>query len=175
MSGTVDKQRYPKYRYYDTAWSEEIEIITPVSDKVREVRVEFNPNPSYNDRAVMVILTDDGYLEAYDYDGFSWSTPTTLARIYSNAPYRPEKPFDIAFEKTSENCLVIYNNKLNNNGLEELAYRIFDGYSWSQEYYLNDPKIEWSGSGVDFKWISLATDYSEDSNNIGFVAFDAGW
>ncbi|MBD3172019.1 hypothetical protein GF326_06070 [Candidatus Bathyarchaeota archaeon] len=175
MSGTVDKQRYPKYRYYDTAWSEEIEIITPVSDKVRDVRVEFNPNPSYNDRAVMVILTDDGYLEAYDYDGFSWSTPTTLARIYSNAQYRPEKPFDIAFEKTSGNCLVIYNNELNNNGLEELAYRIFDGYSWSQEYYLNDPKIEWPGSGVDFKWISLATDYSEASNNIGFVAFDAGW
>lgn len=175
MSGTLDRQKYPKYRYYDNAWSDEIEIITPASDKLREVRVEFNPNPNYNDKAVMVVLTDDGYLQAYDYDGFSWSTPTTLSRLWTYAPYRPEKPFDIAYEATSGDCLVIYNNELNNNGFQELAYRIFDGYTWSPEYYLDDPKIDWPGSGVDFKWIKLATDYSDGSNNIGFVAFDAGW
>ena len=175
MSGTVDRQRYPKYRYYDTSWSDEIEIISPSTDKIREVRLEFNPNPGYNDRAVMVVLTGDGYLEAYDYDGFSWSTATTLSRIWTYAPYSPEKPFDIAFEKTSGECIVIYNNELNNNGYQELAYRTFDGYSWSPEYYLDDPKIDWPGSGVDFKWVKLATDYSDGSNKIGFVAFDAGW
>lgn len=174
-SGTIDRQKYPKYRYYDTSWSDEIELISPANDKVRDVRLEFNPNPYYNDRAVMVVLTEDGYLQAYDYDGFSWSAATTLSRIWTYAPYQPEKPFDMAFEKTNGDCIVIYNNELNNNGYQELAYRVFDGYTWSQEYYLDDPKTTWPGSGVDFKWVKLATDYSEGSNKIGFVAFDAGW
>ena len=45
-SGTIDRQKYPKYRYYDTSWSDEIELISPANDKVRDVRLEFNPNPT---------------------------------------------------------------------------------------------------------------------------------
>ncbi len=173
MSGTVDRQMYPKYRYYDESWSDEIEIVSPVSEKIREVRLAFNPNPSDNDRAVMVVLTDDGYLQAYDYDGFSWSTPTTLARLWNYSPYQPLKPFDIAFESLSGDCLVIYENELYNNGYRELAYRIFDGTTWSQEYYLDDPKNDWPNSNQDYDWIRLESD--PNSDNIGFVTFDAGW
>ena len=45
-SGTIDRQKYPKYRYYDTSWSDEIELISPANDKVRDVRLEFNPKPT---------------------------------------------------------------------------------------------------------------------------------
>ena len=175
MSGTVDRQKYPKYRYNDGNWSDEIELINAASDKVREVRLEFNPHPSYNDRAVLVVLTDDGYLQAYTYNGFAWSTPFTLGRLWLSAPSVPTRPFDIAYEKTSGNLMVLYSNELNNNGYQELAYRFFDGASWSQEYYLDDPKTIYPAGGVSYRWIRLATDYTSGSDKIGFVGWENGW
>jgi len=174
-SKTVDGEKYPKYRYYDELWSNETEIISPAEDKIREVRVEFNPNPFFNDRAIMVVLTQEGYLEAYDYDSFSWGSPTILGRLWVSEPLYPTRPFDIAYEKNSGHAIVVYSNALNNNGYTELAYRTWDGYTWSQEYYIDDPKSDTASSGINYEWIRLSMDPTEGSDKIGFAAFDSGW
>ncbi len=161
---------YPKYRYYDNAWSDEIQFGTQASDSVREIRLDFNPNQFYNDRAVMVVLTNNGYLDAYDYNGYSWSAPTTLARLWLSAPSEPARSFDIAFEKTSGDFIVLYSNVLDNTGSQDLAYRIWDGASWSSEYYLDDPKS--SSANTRYMWVQLASSLEDGTDNIGFVGID---
>ena len=170
MSGTIDRQPYPKYRFNDGNWSDEVEIINPVSDKVREVRLEFNPHPSYNDRALLIIVDDNGYLYSYDYNGFSWSTPEILGRLWLSMPSQPARPFDIAFERTSGNAIILYSNELNNDGSKDLAYRVWDGVYWSSEYYLDDPKS--STANTKYMWVQLAPSQSGGTDNIGFVGID---
>ncbi len=174
VSHTIDRYEYPKYRYYDTAWSDEIQLPTPASSDIREVRMDFCPLSSRNDEAIMVTLTYDGYLEAYVYNGYSWSPPTQIARIWTNWQTSKSRPYDIAYEKTSGNAMVLYDNSLNNNGFQELAYKIWDGTSWSQEQYLDDPKDNWP-AGIKYRWIKLAADPTPGSNKIGLIGMDSGW
>ena len=174
VSHTIDRYEYPKYRYYDTAWSDEIQLPTPAHSDVREVRMDFCPISSRNDEAIMVALTYDGYLEAYVYNGFSWSAPTRIAILWTNWQTSKSRPYDIAYEKTSGNAMVLYDNSLNNNGYQELAYKIWDGTSWSQEQYLDDPKDDWP-AGIKYRWIKLAADPTPGSNKIGFIGMDSGW
>ena len=169
MSGTIDRQKYPKYRFNDGNWSAEIELINPVQEKIREVRIEFNPHPSYNDRALMIIVDDDGYLYSYDYNGFSWSTPVILGRVWISAPSEPARPFDIAFER-SGHAVLLYSNVLNNDGSKDLAYRIWNGVSWGSEQYLDDPKS--STANTKYMWVQLAPSQGDGSDNIGFVGID---
>jgi len=173
-SDTVNKRQYPKYRYYDTAWSDEIQIVSPAKANIREVRMEFCPVSSRNDEAILVTLTNNGWLEAYVYNGFSWSTPTEIARVWSGWSSQRGRPFDIAYEKTTGNAIILYDNHLNNDGNKELAYKIWDGSNWSQEYYLDDPKDNWP-AGIEYRWIKLASDQTSDSNNIAFIGMDSGW
>jgi len=171
-SSTVNKLKYPKYRYYDTSWSDEIQIVSPAPSNLREIRMEFCPLPSRNDEAILVGLTFDGYLEAWVYNGFSWSNPTEIARVWSGWSSIRARPFDIAYESVSGNAIILYDNSLNNNGQKELAYRVWNGASWSQEHYLDDPKDNWP-AGIDYRWVKLASD--PNSDQIGFIGLDSGW
>ena len=173
-SDTINKLQYPKYRYYDTEWSDEIQIVSPALANVREVRMDFCPITSRNDEAIMVTLTYNGYLEAYVYNGFSWSTSTQISRLWTGWSNIRARPFDIAYESTTGNAILLYDNSLYNDGHKELAYRIWNGVAWSQEYYLDDPKDNWP-AGIEYRWIKLAPDYTPGSNNIGFIALESGW
>ena len=164
MSSTLSGDTYPKLRFYNGSWTSELEL-DQSSESVGVVRSVFNP---WRYEAIVVVLGRTGSLDAYVYNGATWSR-TNLGRVWASPPggYTTLRPFDVAYESSSGRALVVY-NMYTSDASKDLAYRVWDGSSWSSEMYLNDPY----SSKKTYAFISLASNLNSSSNEIALLGID---
>jgi hypothetical protein len=134
---------------------------------VRWVRVAYCPLESRSYEKIVVTLSDDGYLDAYVWDGTSWNVANDIG--YVNTTANAYKCFDVAYEKTSGEVLLVYAISSNNTA-QDLAYKtwIF-GTGWSPEYYIDDGG---HATDIQYYWVELASNPTSGSNEITMVALD---
>jgi len=169
-SNTGNLLNYPKYRLWegDTAsWGNEVEMNTADSP-VRWVRTAICPKSERALEKIVVTLSDDGYLDAYLYDGISWTVTNNIASVWATAPASPIRPYDVAYETASGTALLVYDVNIA-DATKDLGYKIWNGISWSQEYYIDFTGVAATYPVVSF--IILASNPDPSSNQIA-IAFN---
>jgi hypothetical protein len=152
----------------NTTWSAQSELPTSNSP-VRWVRVAYSPLESRSYEKIVVTLSNDGYLDAYVWNGTSWTVTNDIA--YPGTTANAYKCFDVAYEKTSGRALLVYSRGTTTN---EIGYRIWTfGTGWSSEQLLN---LSYT-SGI-VRWVSLASSPgtragTSDDNEIALIYLDA--
>jgi len=147
-------------------WTSESQLATAGSP-VRWVRTAYCPNDTRFYERTVVTLSDDGYLDAYvrKSDG-TWSVTNNIGNVGTTA--NAYRAFDIAYEKTTGRALLVY-GVLSTDTTKDLAYKIWDGVSWSLEAYVDD-----AGHAVDIQyyWVSLSSKPTSGSNEIAMITLD---
>ena len=160
----------PKNRIWTgdmASWSGEVEMPTAGSP-VRWVRTEYCPVRSRGYEVIVVTLSDDGYLDAYVWNGVSWIVTNNIA--YTGTTANAYRCFDMAYEHATGRALLVYSRGTTTN---EIGYRIWDGNSWSPEAVLDLPYT----SGIVY-WIALAScpgtrPGTADDNEIAMIYIDS--
>ncbi len=166
-STTLSGANFPKYRLWGgSSWGSENEMASAGSS-VRWVRVESNPLLARASETIAVTLSADGYLDAYVWDGSSWSFTGNLGFVgTTSAAYRS---YDLVYETQRGRALVIYGvDSL--NGAQDLAYRVWNGSAWEPETFIDDPSI---GTNIVVRHIRAAPNPLPDSNEIAIAFIDA--
>ncbi|TLZ78117.1 MAG: hypothetical protein E6K08_01800, partial [Methanobacteriota archaeon] len=154
----------PKTRSWDgSSWGSEGEQSTAGSP-IRAVRVA--PSPMSSSWRIIVTESDDGWLDAYvctptctvtNNIGQVWVTP---------GPGTPERRFDVAYENTSGDALLVY-GVLSTNTTHDIAYRTYSGGAWGPEQYLDDP-----GHATDVQYTQIDLAPKKGSDIIGMIGGD---
>jgi len=151
----------PKERTWtgDTAlWSSQSEMATSDSS-VRFTRVAYSPIEHRSLEKVVVTLSTDGYLDAFVFDGASWNVTNDIGFIGTTA--NAYKSFDIAYETTSGEALLVYSIAPATNFRVGYKTWSFDS-GWSGEnIYVID-----SGTAQTAYWISMASKPKSGANEI---------
>jgi len=160
----------PKNRSWNgTAWDSSETEMASAGSPVRLVRVAYSPVAQYYNYKIVAALSDDGTLDAYAYNGTSWTVSNNLVDLWAGAPSRSERPFDVAFSTTSGDALLVY--AWYNDAVNDLAYRRWfaNNQSWSPESLLDDTT---QGAEADYSFVILSSDPTSNSNYIGVIALD---
>jgi len=150
----VNLGRSPKVRTWNgTIWLSESELQSAGSS-VRFIRAAYCPVAARYYEKIVMTLSEDGYLDAYVWNGTSWTVTNNIAFTTSTPSYRM---FDIEYEKTSGEALLVYPN----------GYRTWNGSTWSNEiqYIIATPPLV-------VNWIALAQKPTSGSNEIALIALD---
>ena len=152
----------PYYQIYSSsAWGSATALGT--GSTVSTVRIKYSPVEADKEIIIAGVLNTDGTLDVFDYFGSSWTqeSPVTIA---ANAFSDPLRPFDVEFELTSGDGLLVYN-----------AYG--DGATSDISYKTYDPSTGiWSGASPiataitgETTYLKLLRDPATSSNEIGLV------
>jgi len=151
----------PKERTWtgDTAtWGSQNEMATAGSP-VRFTRTAYCPIENRSFEKIVVTLSDNGYLDAYVWDGTAWSVTTDIANVGTTA--NAYKCFDIAYEKTSGEALLVYSIAPATN--LQVGYKTWSFTSgWSSE----STYVIVSGTAQTTYWISAASKPTSGANEI---------
>jgi len=147
-----------------SGWSSENEMLSSGSN-IRYVRAAYCPIQLRGYENIVVTLSDDGYLDAYVWDGLNkvWVVTNNVGFVGTTA--NAYRSFDVAYEKTTGRALIVYSR---GTTTDEIGYRIWDGVSWGSEQLLN---LEYT-TGVVY-WIALATKPTANANEIAMIYLDA--
>jgi len=157
----------PKMRSWSgSAWDGTETELSTAGSPVRWVRTACCPLMARCYEKIIVTLSDDGYLDAYVWTGSSWSVTIQIGNVGTIA--NAYRPFDIAYEKTSGKAMLVYGISSTDTS-KDLAYKTWDGSSWSAEGYIND-----SGQSTDIQyyWVDLASKPTSGANEIALVALE---
>jgi hypothetical protein len=162
----------PKNRAWDgdtAAWGGENEMATAGSP-VRWVRTVVCPKTQRALEKIIATLSADGYLDAYVFDGTSWTVTNNIASVWTTDPGTSIRPYDIAYETSSGRALVVYDLNLADS-TKDLGYKIWTfGTGWSQEYYIDFTGVASTNPAMSF--IRLASNPDSASNQIAMVFND---
>ena len=167
-TATIDAPKERTWTGASTAWGSQDDLPTAGSP-VRWVRVAYCPLESRSYEKIVVTLSDDGYLDAYIWDGTTWTVTNDIASPGTTA--NAYKCFDVAYEKTSGRALLVYSRGTTTN---EIGYTIWTyGSGWGSEQLLDLPYT----SGI-VRWVSLAScpgtrADTGDDNEIALMYLDA--
>jgi len=164
-SSTGISASHPKMRGWDgSAWDPaESELPAAAYGPVEWVRMAYSPLMARYYEKIIVTRAGDGYLDAYVWTGSGWLVTNDIAFAPT---YGSCRNFDIAYEKTSGRALLAYG--ISDGGSRIIAYRTWDGSSWSAESYIND-----SGHAEPttyYCWVQLASKPTSGTNEICLVA-----
>ncbi|TLZ59334.1 MAG: hypothetical protein E6K13_09930, partial [Methanobacteriota archaeon] len=153
----------PKTRAWDgSVWSAEAEQTTAGSP-VRAVRSAWSP--AAPTQRIIVTLSDDGWLDAYVCD-VTCAVTNNIGQVWSVAPANAAIPFDVAYESTSGDALLVY-GVLSANTAQDIAYKTYVGGMWSAEQYLDD-----AGHATDIQYSLIKLASKKTSDQIGLVGGD---
>src|SRR2546422_225046 len=153
----------PKTRSWDgSSWGSEGEQSTAGSP-IRAVRVA--PSPISSSWRTIVTESDDGWLAAYVCTP-TCTVTTSIGQVWSTAPGTPERRFDVAYENTSGDGLLVY-GVLSTDPTHDIAYRTYSGGSWGAEQYLDD-----TGRGTDVQYTQIDLAPKKGSDIIGMIGGD---
>ena len=97
-SSGIDGLSSPKSRSWDggkALWSEESEM-PDAGSSVLFARVAYCPVQQRSFEKIVVALSEEGYLDAYVYDGSSWVTTNNLGQVWMSLPALATRPYDVA-------------------------------------------------------------------------------
>ncbi len=163
----------PKIRAWNSAsasWGGEAEIGSTTYAAIRAARIAFSP---LNQKRIMVTENNNGELDLYvSWNGTSWTQTRNLTKIWTAAPAVHYRGFDIAFETTSGNALIIL-SPTDAAATCDLAYFVVlrnDTVANSSAYTCIDD----SGHATDIQygWVVADSDPASGSNEIIVVGED---
>jgi hypothetical protein len=165
----------PKYREWNPTtktWSSQVELESAGSP-IRNAWIEFSP---VSIKRVIIVLSDDGTLDSYVCD-FGCTTPGNWAVTHDivdlwNAvtPAIQKRPFDIEFEKTSGDLMLVYDKEDGGDSTTDLFYRIMPDSSTT---FGSENAIDDTGSGAPdnvYSFVRLDSRKTSGSNDLGLVA-----
>jgi hypothetical protein len=162
----------PKERAWtgETAtWGSQSEMPT-TSSPVRFVRVAYSPIETRSFEKIVITLSNDGYFDAYVFDGTAWTTTDNIG--YSGTTVNAYKCYDVAYETTSGKALLVYSKGTTTN---EIGYKIWTpGTGWGVEQLLELP---YTSNRV--RWVGLASspgtrEGTSDDNEIALICLTGG-
>jgi hypothetical protein len=160
----------PKSRSWDgdkSLWSEESEMPN-AGNSVLFARVAYCPIQQRSFEKIVVTLSEEGYLDAYVYDGSSWVTTSNLGQVWMSLPAIATRPYDVAYESASGEALLVYETVVG-GGIKDLAYRTWSlKMGWSQEKYHDDSD---HASKITVTYVDLTS--VPNSDNIGVAYTDS--
>jgi hypothetical protein len=149
----------------DVAWGGENEMPTAGSP-VRFTRVAYCPIENRSFEKIVVTLSDDGYLDAYVWDGTEWNVTNNIGRVWTSAPTTANRPYDIAYESLSGQALLVYGTTVA-GGANDLAYRTWTfGTGWNSELYYDDAG---HSTKVTITFVGLASDLNTDKIGMAYI------
>jgi len=165
-SNTGTSITYPKARTWDgTTWSSESELPNS-GNTVYRTRLAYCTNSTRYYEKIAVTVSSDGYIDAYVWTGSSWSVTNNIGFVGTTAAaYRP---FDIAYEETTGRAILVYGIS-STDTTRDLAYRIWDGNSWSSDAYIDD---DGHTTDIQIRWVTLESKPTSGSNEIGLIYID---
>ena len=159
----------PKSRIWNNAvWNSQSEL-TSAGSPVRQVKSACCPKADRSEEKIVVTLSDDGYLDAYVWDGTAWIITNNIGSTGTSV--NAYQCFDVAYEKTSGRALLVYSRGTTSN---EIGYKIWTfGSGWGTEQFLD---LTYTTGRV--RWVSLATasgarSGTADYNEIALIYLDA--
>lgn len=152
--GTVATPRTRSWAPFAGLGNETSAAVTAAT--IRHVVVKASP---VRDELLAGIQTTGGQLYVMRFDGTSWSSAWNVAISNRNSP-----PFDIAYEQTSGEAVVVYSGNVATTN--ELRYRVWNGSAWTAATNLDAVRTTGVVHGVQ-----LAS--RPGSNDIGLVWGDA--
>jgi|GEM_PF-4557177 len=157
----------PKYRVWNgQSWGTEGDLPTAGSP-VRWTRVISNPLLGRADEKIAVTLSDDGWLDAYVWNGSAWNVTNNIASVGTTTNAR--RSFDIAYESQRGRAMVLY--AINStSGTADLAYRIWNGASWESAVNIDDTSF---GTDMTVTYVRLAGHPSNSSNQLAAAYIDS--
>ncbi|MHC1576709.1 MAG: VWA domain-containing protein, partial [Methanosarcinaceae archaeon] len=140
----------PRYRLWDIdEWDDE-DSANLVGANIRQITME-----SSSSRDEIIMGTVDDQMDA-NFQILSDSTWNTVQEFSTSLDSYSTRGFDIAYESTSDDALVVYLDKSIDDGVPR--YRIWDGSSWS-----GDGAVDGTNPGAgDIRWIELASNPLSD-------------
>ena len=113
---------------------------------------------------IVVTLSSDARISAFVWTGTTWSVYDDIGAVNSAAAsYRS---FDVVYEGTSGDAVLVYAVD-SASGSEDLAYKVWDGSSWSTETYINDAG---HGGDINYRWMALRSDPTAGSDEVALIA-----
>jgi hypothetical protein len=163
----TDLVNSPKGRSWNGAsWSSPEEEMNSAGNNIRWVRVAFCPISLRYYEKIVVTLSSDAFLDAYVWDRSSWRVTNNIGQV--NTAADTYQSFDVAYESTSGRAMLVY-AVLSSNASRDLAYRIWDGTTWSPEACIDD-----TGHAIqaNYRWIELKSNPVAGSNQIALIGVD---
>lgn len=148
-----------------STWSN-LEELETSGGTLRWVRVVHCPLISRYYEKIVVSLSSDEYLTAQVWNGNNWVVTDDIGKI--TAAGTDYRSFDIAYETTNGRAVLVYSVDSTNTA-RDLAYRIWDGSSWSTEAYIDDPG---HGTNIQFRWVALRANPVSGSNELALIAIN---
>lgn len=173
-STTGNGINYPKYREWDPetkTWGAEVELESAGSP-VRTAWIEFSP---ISTKRVIIALSDDGTLDSYvcDFnciDPDSWVVNHDVADLWSTALDAPKRPFDIEFENTSGDLMLVYDRVDGDLVDTDIFYRIMpdSDTAFGDEQSFNDSDL--AAPDIVYNFFRLDARRTTGSNDLGLIA-----
>ncbi len=156
----------PKYRIWDgNAWSAESSLPDSGSP-LRWVKMASSPILSRASEKIAVTLSNDGWLDAYVWNGSAWTAYNNIASVgTTNNAYGS---FDIEYENQRGRAMLLYAVN-STNSAEDLAYRIWNGSGWQPQVGVNDPL---NTTDISVGYIKLVKNPDSSSNELASAYID---
>lgn len=149
-----------------SAWGSAATLPTAGS-VINFVRVAYCPIEQRSLEKIVVTCSTDGYLDAYVWDGSSWTTTNNIANVGVTANIY--KCFDVAYEKNTGDALLTYSIAPATN--LKIGYKTWSFVNgWSSEYTYQIS----SGTAYTTYWISAASKPTSGSNEIAVGVLSSG-
>jgi hypothetical protein len=156
----------PKYRVWASAsnsWGAE-QYLGTTGAAVREARIAFSP---LNQKRIVVTENNNGELDLYvSWNGTAWTQTRNLTKIWTATPTVHYRGFDIAFETTSGNALIIL-SPTSTSTTCDLAYFVVlknDTVANSSAYTCIDDSRH--ATDIQYGWVVADSDPAGGSNEI---------
>ena len=157
----------PKERTWDGAsWSTPETEMATAESSILWVRAAYCPISIRNYEKIVMSLSLDGYLDAYVWNGSYWKVTNNIGRVNSAAD--TYQSFDVAYEGTSGRAILVY-AVLSTDTTRDLAYRIWNGTTWSIEAYIDDTG---HSTDINYRWVELEYNPTSGSDEIALIAID---
>ena len=163
-SNSLSGDAYPKYAEFNGTWSTPVELVD-AGNELQGVRSASCPIEARYYEKIVAVVDDDSDLDVYVYNGTTW-----LHSNFGDMDGRDQRPFDVAYETTRGNAMLVYGTKVMGAG-RDLAYRVWDGSSWSTEQYMNDPSE--NDNSLEYRYVNLASNPVSGSNQLAFIGIDS--